>query len=219
VRARDAAGNWSLPVSTTLTVTAAALFNDSFGSGNFNAWSSNTGGPNVVVTAAASLAGAPAFGMRVTLGGSSTARYAQDDTPNSETTYHAAFSFNPHGATTANAEHDIFVGLDAAATPAFRVQFRKNGSNYQVRAIVRRAGGQQSTSWYTITNATHTIDVKWTSAASAEFRLSIDNSLKQKLINLDTSGIVLDAVRLGAVAGLKTAMSGTEYFDGFTSNR
>lgn len=219
VRARDAAGNWSNPVSTTLNV--LTLFADSFGSGDFSAWNGGSNGPGLSVTAAASLSGLPAFGMQATLGGSTTARYVQDNTPANETTYHGSFSFNPNGATTAGTQHDIFVGRNTAGTTIFRVQYRRQTgpTKYQVRALVRRAGGERATSWFTITNANHVIEVAWASGASAEFRLSIDGTQRQKFINLNTSAYLLDSARLGPAAGLRTAMSGTEYFDGFGSRR
>jgi hypothetical protein len=217
VRARDAAGNWSVPISTTLNF--LALFVDSFGSGNFSAWNGGSSGPGLSVTAAASMVGSPAFGMQATVGGSTTARYVQDDHPANETSYHARFSFNPHGTTTANAEHDIFVGRNTAGTSIFRIQYRKNGTNYQVRALVRSTGGESATSWYTITNASHFVEIAWASGSSAEFRLYVDNAQKQKFINLNTSTFLLDSVRLGPAAGLKTSMSGTEYFDDFKSTR
>jgi len=83
---------------------------------------------------------------------------------------------------------------------------------------VLRSGGQTSTSWYTISNAAHAIEIDWQSAASASSRLYIDGVLKQTLSGLNTSAYLLDSVRLGPSAGLGGGSSGTEYFDSFVSN-
>jgi len=42
VRIRDAAGNWSIIKTATLTVWADVIFQDGFEAGNYNAWSSHS---------------------------------------------------------------------------------------------------------------------------------------------------------------------------------
>jgi hypothetical protein len=217
VRAKDAAGNWGAVSTTVLNVQPAGpIFADGFESGNFSAWSATFGaGTRITVTGAAALQGA--FGMRAAITGN-TPGYVTDNTPANETSYHARFYFHPN-ATVENG-HDIFAGRNTGGTTIFRVEYRRtNAGVLQIRARVQRAGGQTSTSWYTITNASHAIEIAWQSAASASFSLYIDGALKQTLSGLNTSAYLLDSVRLGPSGGLGGGSSGTEYFDSFVSNR
>jgi hypothetical protein len=217
VRAKDAVGNWGAVSTTVLNVESlGAIFSDGFESGNFSAWSATFGAPaRISVTGAAALQGS--FGMRALITGN-TPGYVTDNTPANETGYHARFYFHPN-ATVENG-HQIFVGRNTAGTIIFRVEYRRtNAGVLQIRARVLRSGGQTSTSWYSITNAAHAIEIDWQSSAIASFRLYIDGALKQTLSGMNTSAYLLDSVRLGPSAGLGGGSSGTEYFDSFVSNR
>jgi hypothetical protein len=215
VHGKDAAGNWGPFTSTSLNIIPNALFSDGFESGNFAAWSSAVNsGSRINVTAAAQQSGA--YGMQALISGN-TSGYVQDDTPNGETTYHARFYFHPNGVTITNA-HSILVGLNSSNQAAFRVQLRRNAGQYQIRATVVRSGGTTNTSWYTISNAYHSIEIAWESALSASFSLYIDGALKQTLTGLNTSIRTLDKVRLGPQGNLNSA-AGAEYFDNFASTR
>jgi len=148
----------------------------------------------------------------------------QDNTPANEASYHARFYFNPNSTSTGNGGHDVFVGRNTGGTNIFRLQYRRTGNGpytYQVRAVVRRSNGsaEAATTWYTITNAAHAIEIAWQSSLSASFRLYIDGALKQTLINLNTNAFRLDSVRLGPSGGLTGGTAGTEYYDAFFSTR
>ncbi len=223
IRARDAAGNWSPTISTTVNVVLPnAVFSDGFESGSFSAWNSVTG-TNIAVNAASALSGG--FGMQATLGGTA-ARYVTNLAPVADASYHARFYFNPHGALPANNNSatgmTIFSGHDTAGTAIFQVQFRRQnggGGTYQVRLSVLRAGGTTNTNWFNISNAAHSIEIAWQSAGSASASLYTDGVLRQTLNNLNTSANLLDSVRLGPSAGLVNGASGTLYFDAFVSTR
>jgi hypothetical protein len=144
--------------------------------------------------------------------------YVADTTPNNETSYHARFYFHPNGAGTGSGQHDIFVGRNNSGTTIFRVQYRLSGGSAQIRVQVARSGGSTNGSWYTISNASHPIEIAWQSASSASFSLYIDGALKQALSGLNTSAYLLDAVRLGP-SSISSSSSGTEYFDAFVSTR
>ena len=109
VRARDAAGNWSLPVSVTLSVDDL-LFTDSFESGGVSAWSASTGPVNVT----------PGAGMNVGSWGRQVAfapgafAYVTDATPDALTSYVARFYFHPNGSRSPNAGVTILAGLNAS---------------------------------------------------------------------------------------------------------
>lgn len=220
VRAKDAAGNWSLVGSVVVNIAATdAIFADGFESANFSAWSLATGA-GISTTNVTPLVGA--YSMRAAITGN-TPGFVTDSTPNNETSYFARFNFDPRGTLTGTSQHDIFSGVNNAGTVIFRVQYRRTtagGGTYQVRAQVVRAGGVTNSNWYNITNNTsNTIEIEWNSGASAAFRLYVNGTLQQTMTGLNTSAYQLGAVRLGPSAGLTTGMSGAEYFDAFVSRR
>ncbi|NOT84739.1 MAG: S8 family serine peptidase [Methylococcaceae bacterium] len=219
VRARDAAGNWSAAVSTSVTVPPAnAVFADSFESNNFAAWNNGVVGTRISVNTAANMT-TGIYGMQATLGNGTVPSYVTDGTPTLEKSYHARFYFNPHSASPGIGQVTIFAGLNALNTTLFQVQFQRNGSNYQIRGSALRASGTINTGWFNITNNTHTIEIAWQSGTSASFQLYTDAVLKQTLSALNTSAYLLDTVRLGPSAGLVNAASGSLYFDDFASTR
>ena len=212
----------SLPPTPTPTQTATstpssgAIFADGFESGNFAAWAAAGGmAGRISVTIAAKQAGA--YGMAAAISGG-TSGYVQDSRPNNETSYHARFYFSPNGAGINSTAQDIFDGLNAGGQAAFRVQLRRSGGNYQIRSVVSRSGGATSTSWYSITNAYHAIEIAWQTASSASFGLYIDGSAQQTLAALNTSAYTIKSVQLGPLAGL-SGSPGSEYFDSFVSTR
>jgi FtsP/CotA-like multicopper oxidase with cupredoxin domain len=219
VRTRDAVGYWSLTSSVVVNVVQPNLiFSDGFESANFALWSA-TGGTagRISVTAASAQAGS--FGMAALVSGG-TSGYAQNNAPTNETSYHARFYFNPANLTNVNATaRTIFVGLNSANANVFTVQLRRNGGNYQVSAVVSRAGGTTTTNWFNIGNTGFTaIEIGWQNAASASFTLYTGGTLRQTLTALNTSAFTLDTVQLGPQGTLGT-VGGTAYFDSFASTR
>jgi hypothetical protein len=227
VRAKDAAGNWGPVVTTPLNVLPSdALFADSFESGNFNAWTAQTGAGITVTTAAALGKDGGKLGMQAVISGTATS-YVTDGTPNNVTSYHARFYFNPNGTSTNTTSHEIFVGRNKPGTMIFRIQYRRNGTGtftYQVRAGALQQNGTGTattfTPWVTITNAAHAIELAWQAGASGSLSLYVDGGpAKQTLTGLATGDATyqLKTVRLGPSNGLATGMAGTEYYDAFVS--
>lgn len=216
VRARDAAGNWSNPVSVTLTVDDL-IFADSFESGGVAAWNSATGGVNV--TNAAAMNGGT-WGMAVALAASAPG-YVTDATPNALTSYDVRFYFHPNGSRAPNSGITILAGVNAANNTVFTVQYRRPNptSQPQIRAQVMRAGGTTSTAWVTLTNAPHAVELLWRSGASVPFVLYVDGVQRAIANNQNTSAYTLEAVRMGPSSGLAGTLSGTQYFDEFISKR
>ena len=63
-----------------------------------------------------------------------TAIYVTDTSPTAEPRYRARFYFDPNSIPMAQGDtHLIFVGRNAGTATLLRVQFRWNGSQYQVR--------------------------------------------------------------------------------------
>ena len=218
VRARDTAGNWSTPVSVTLTVDDL-IFADSFESGGVAAWSNATGAVNVINAAAMSGDGGT-WGMAVTLA-AGTPSYVTDATPNALTSYDARFYFHPNGSRAPNSGVTIFAGFNAANNAVFTVQYRRPNptSQPQIRAQVMRAGGTTSTAWVTLTNEPHAVEVLWRSGASVPFVLYVDGVQRAIANNQNTSAYTLEGVRMGPSSGLAGTLNGTQYFDAFLSKR
>ena len=110
------------------------------------------------------------------------------------------------------------MGVNASSQVVFRVQLRRSSSSYQIGATVTRSGGSTSTSWYTISNVYHAIEVSWQSASSASFSLYIDGTLKKTLTKLNTSTYKVETVYLGPSAPI-SSVQGIEYFDSFVARR
>ncbi len=80
-----------------------------------------------------------------------------------------------------------------------------------------------ATSWYTISNAGHALEVAWQAATTQKgtdglLSLWIDGQLKGSLTGLANGAYRLEQVQLGP-QGLSTGISGTEYYDAFSSTR
>ena len=209
---------------TLLDTQGDILFSDGFESGDLSAWSaaSDNGG---LLNASPQAALTGAFGIQATIN-SATSMYVQDDTPASESSYHARFYFNPNGLLPNGAANSgfvtIFSGLNATTSTVFQVQFRRliaGGGTYQVRLGILRAGGNTFTTPVMISNAAHAIEIAWQSGTSASASLYVDGVLQQTLTGLDTSAFILESIRFGPSAGLVAASTGTLYFDAFNSTR
>ena len=222
VHGQDTNGHWGVVGSTTFTILGQAIFSDGFESGDLAAWASTFG--NVSVATGAARSGS--FGMQVGLAGTAKS-YITDPSPMLEPSYRARFHFNPNSALPVNNNAangvTIFSGLNGSDTAIFQVQFRRQnagGGIYQVRLSVARAGGVTNTSWFTISNTWHSIEIAWNSGTSVSASLYTDGTLKQTLTGLNTSVNKLATVRLGPSVGtLGTSASGTMYFDDFVSRR
>jgi subtilisin family serine protease len=215
-------------VAPTTTTTVAAgpadlVFANGFDSGNLGGWSSSsTNGGKLSVTAAAARSGA--YGLQAQIV-NTTAMYVSDTTPSALTGYHARFAYAPNGLTiTSGRTHDLLQVLDGANTAQASVQVTKNAAgSYQVRASVRSGTSTRTTAWYTITNATHAIEIGWSAATTASgtngsMTLWIDGAAKETVASLRNGTARVETARLGPQS-LVSGISGTEYLDGFSSTR
>jgi hypothetical protein len=206
------------------------IFSDAFsGPTLLPPWSAVTGGVSL-----STLAGIPSgSGLKVTLPGGATNRvsYLTDNTPLNETTYHASFSFNRNTLTSGSNAATVltlFDGRNAANGAVFSLQYHLTGGNVQVRTVLSRTGAAAvNGAWVTLTTGAHTLRVDWTSGpafggGAGSLQLSVDGT-SRSLQNGNTSGLRVDSVRLGVVAGVTTtatgSTAGTAYFDNFVSTR
>jgi FtsP/CotA-like multicopper oxidase with cupredoxin domain len=214
MRVRDAAGNWSQPVSTVAYVKKNPIFSDNFDSGGLARWSARTGAvSNVNNALQVSFANTP----RV-------ASYVTDTTPIGELTYHAKFTFTPVGLTSGNLNAlTIFSARDITNRQVFSVQYRLNtvapGLGPQVRIVLSRNGVLPEVvgNWFTVT-AGQTIQVDWAAGSNGSLQLVTNNVLTDTLAGLN-SALRVDTVLLGVTTGVGLVTGGTASFDNFVSVR
>ena len=82
------------------------------------------------------------------------------------------------------------------------------------------SGTEQSTNWYTLTNASHTIEIAWKAAStSTSTNGGLDGTLRQTLSSVANSTYRLEEAWLGPASRTSAGISGTEYFNAFESRR
>ena len=213
----------STPTSTP-TAIADLIFADGFESGNLSRWSSTkTDSRDLNVSASAALVGSN--GLQAVLD-DNVAIYVTDDTPAAEPRYRARFYFDPNSIPMVGGNnHYIFYGYSGTSRVVMRVQFRFSNGNYQLRAALRNdASTWTNTSWFTINDAPHPIELDWQAATAAganngSLTLWIDGTQRANLTGVDNDMRRIDRVRLGAVTGIDSGTRGAYYFDAFESRR
>jgi hypothetical protein len=211
----------------TITVSSSSsdlIFADGFESGNLSAWSSSTiDGGDLSASPAAAIAGTS--GLRAVIDDNNSI-FVTDDRPNAEPRYRARFYFDPNSIPMASGDaHFILEGYAGTSTKVLRVAFRNSSGAYQVRAELLNDGTTwTNTSWFTITDAPHSIELDWRAATAVGannggLTLWIDNVQRANLTGVDNDNRRIDRARLGAVAGIDTGTRGTYYFDAFESRR
>lgn len=212
------------PTVTNTPSSSDLIFADGFESSNLSAWSANTAdGGDLSVSAAAALVGTR--GMQAVIDDNNTI-YLTDDTPNAEPRYRTRFYFDPNSIAMASGDnHFIFSGYAGASTLVLRVQFRFSNGNYQLRATLRNdASTWTNTSWFTITNGSHFIEMDWRAATAVGannggLTFWIDGAQLANLNTIDNDTRRIDRVRLGAITGIDNGTRGTYFFDAFEARR
>jgi hypothetical protein len=202
---------------------ADLIFSDDFESGNLSGWSSSvTDAGDLSVNTSAALSGSYGLSVVVDI---KDGIYVQDNTPASEPRYRARFYFDPNTIQMAHGDtHVILVGQSGSVIPIV-VQFRKNGGSYQLQAQAQTdSTSYQSTSWYTISDAPHYVEIDWKSSTAAGMNngyvsLWIDGTLKQTKSGVDNDTRRVDEVHLGPSSGIDSDTRGTYYFDAFEARK
>lgn len=214
------------PTSTRTPTPSSSdvIFADSFESGNLSAWSSSlTDGTDLSASQTAALIGAT--GLRTVID-DNNAIYVTDDIPNAEPRYRARFYFDPNSITMASGDtHFIFKGFTGTTTEVLRMEFRRSSGAYQIgTSLVNDGSTWTSTSWFTISDASHFIEIDWRASTGAGannggLTLWIDGVQQENLTGVDNDTRRIDRVRLGSLTGIDTGTRGTYYFDAFESRR
>lgn len=213
-------------VAPTTTTTSAGpvdlVFADGFESASLGQWSASaTNGGRLSVSDAAARGGT--YGMQAVLA-NTTAMYVRDTTPAALSTYHARFAFAPNGVTIPSSRtEDLLQVLDGSNNVVAVVQLRTSGGSYQLRVGARSGTSTRASSWVTVTNTTHSLEIGWTSASTARgangsLAFWIDGSARAPVTSLSNGGSRVEEARMGPQA-IGSGIVGTEYFDGFSSSR
>lgn len=148
-----------------------------------------------------------------------------DSSPSNESAYSARFYLAPNGVTLPNTKPvTIFTARTSGGVDALLVQLQKTASGYQVRAQARSGTNYTATSWYTISNTSHPIEIGWQAASTTNgtngfFKIWIDGTLRQTRSGLRNGSLRVEEARLGPSSGMLSTMSGAEYFDAFVSTK
>jgi uncharacterized protein YjiK len=212
------------PTPSPTPSSSDVIFADSFESGNLLAWSARAiDSGDLSVSPAAALVGGN--GMQAVLD-DNVAIHVTDDRPVAEPRYRARFYFDPNAIVmTSGDTHFILQGFMGTSPIVLRVEFRFSNGAYQLRAAsLDDATTWTNSSWFTITDAAHFVEVDWRAATAAGannggITLWIDGIQRASLTTVDNDTRRIDRVRLGAVAGIDTGTRGTYYFDAFESRR
>ena len=204
-----------------------ALFADGFDSGGLGAWSSaSTDGGDLAVQPRLDGEG-HSFALRGFVDDTAPL-YVQDDTPQDEGRYRAAFELDPSGFDPgeANGAYRVRIFLVLETNPTRRlvalVLKRQNGQ-YSLRARVRLEDHSHAdTPFVPISDGAHDIELDWIRSTRPDsndgsFSLWIDGALASRLTGLDNTSPGVEAVRLGALS-IKQGASGTLLWDTFVSN-
>ena len=214
------------PLATnTPTAQADLIFRDGFEVGTLTAWSSSvTDSGDLRVSTTAALGGS-SFGMQAVLD-DNVPIYVVDSTPSAEAQYRARFYFDPNTITMSNNNaHYILYGYSGTSLVVTRIEFRYSSGNYQLRAAILTDGRTwRTTNWFTIADATHTVEISWLAstavgANNGSLTFWIDGQQRASLTGVDNDTHRIETVRLGALAGIDNGTRGIYFFDTFESRR
>jgi RHS repeat-associated protein/CSLREA domain-containing protein len=208
----------------TPTSTNDLIFADGFETGNLSAWTSNTpDNGDLSVSTAAALKGT--YGLQTVIDDNNSI-FVTDDTPAAEPRYRARFYFDPNSITMASGDaFFIFKGYTGTSTDVLRMEVRNSSGAYQLRGGLLTDGSVwTNTNWFTITDASHSMEVDWRAASAAgandgALTLWIDGNQLADLTGVDNDTWRIDRDRLGAISGVDTGTRGTYYLDAFESRR
>ena len=200
------------------------IFADGFESGNFSAWTSaSIDAGDLSVSPAAALVGSN--GMQVLINDSNNL-YVTDDTPNAEPRYRVRFYFDPNSLSMASGDtFNPFRGFMGTSTSVLQVAFRNFSGSYQLRgALLNDSAVFVTTSWITISDGPHSIELDWRAATGAganngSLTMWIDGVQQASLSGLDNDTWRIDRVRLGALAAISATTRSTYFLDAFESRR
>jgi len=201
------------------------IFADGFESGNLSAWSYNTNdGGDLSATTGSALTGT--YGMAALLDDNNSI-YFEDWKPYEDTQHRQRFYCDSNTITMANNDaHHLFYAMDREGTVVERIELQRYNSTYQVRsqAVNDSTGWNYSTSWVTISDAPHYLEIYWRAATApgannGGLTFWIDGVQQDNFATVDNDTRRVEYVQLGPLSGIDNGTRGTLYFDAFESRR
>jgi len=200
---------------------AGELLSDGFEAADLSKWDRRkTDQGDLGISPLAALTGT--LGLQAVIDDNNAA-YLVDWTPQNEARYQASFKLDPNSITmAANDAHYLLYAYDTAGMGMLRIELLKPVMvrGYKIRVESLTDNGWNTTSFFSITDAPHTIKIEWKAASSStsgSLQLWIDNVSKQIISHIDNDTIRVDSVKFGVVEGVDPGTRGTEYFDDFSS--
>ena len=199
------------------------IFSDNFEAGNTSSWTGNSNdNGDLAVNAASALVGVN--GLQAIVDDANSI-YVADDRPSIEPRLRARFHFNPNSITMGSGEaFNIFNGFTTTNIAVMRVEFGRSSGPYVIRgSVLNDAGSWVSTTWFTLTDAPHSIEIDWQAATSGSnnggITVWIDGTQQLSLNGVDNDTRRIDRVRLGAVTGVDGGTNGTIFLDAYEARR
>jgi hypothetical protein len=224
VRAKGSIAGWG-PVATT-TLAQNSLFSNGFEENPFTGgalWNSATG--NASRSATAAMTGG--FGLLVNASGTNSRGYVTKTTT-AVPVFHVRFQFNPSTLQTGNTNNARWTSVYRAlggTTERFRVEFRNNGTNRELRLVVATAAGSVTSAALAAPVGANLVQVDWASAASASVVLTVTpvaGPATSVTVTGDTSARTVTSSQLGLSQAPGTGsgpFNGTLWFDAYDSAR
>jgi YD repeat-containing protein len=152
--------------------------------------------------------------------------YVRNDLPLDAVHYDARFYFNPNGVDIPSGEQlGLFRGVDFATGNVLEVRMQNVDGDYQLQALAYDySSTAAATSWYTITDETHMIELEWWAASGpggndGQLAFRLDDVICEGLTGMDNDTRQIDHAELGLFSPSSADISGVIYFDDFASNR
>jgi len=184
-----------------------------------------TDGGNLSVAAGAALAGTN-YGLSCFINDTTVIYGEKTITADTSGILRVRFYFDPNTLTMSNSDNFVLCMPRNASAGCAYIQLIKVGSDYAIRAlIINDAGGNTTTSSYTITDAPHYLEFKLLRATGAStndgsLQLWIDGVDKETISGIDnyTRFDNFTSIRLGALVIIPATVSGTFYLDELVVN-
>lgn len=217
VRALDASGNWGLPTSVQLDVTANSttnVFASTFEAGSLAAWSGVSGSSNLDPAAQLSSDGG-STGLKTTIvngQGATVSKFLAAG----EKFAKVSFYFHPFNVNLGTETAAIMEGLGHTGR-LFAVELERNtNGSYEVRMDVKTPSGMAQSGWHHINNGANQIEVRWYVRPVAVVQLYLNGVMVEEMpFELSPSVEKLHRIVLGLGAGVTDGMSGSVMYDNF----
>jgi hypothetical protein len=221
VRIRDAAGNWSLVRTGSVTTTVVNIFSSTFDSGT-RPWGWTSASTTTTSRLNTSTPGLTGNGRKLQAQANNT-NYLQYNFGTAANpaapTVDARFQFNPNGVTSTGQTIFASATNTAFGTVLGQVRYRRNGTQPQVQLQIASAA---NATWVNINAAVNSIEVVWQAVGSVggapgTFSLYLNGAATAAQTLTTTSTASVGAFRFGSVT-VGTSTSNL-YFDTFAAKR